>query len=320
MTSRIFVAPVLIVGLLNLAIPVRAVTTVNRPTPTDLKLRSESQVRTEADWYNTAIREITRASSLDLKQPQNLKTANSIFEKHVPNLRYNRSKLVSLGLSDSSFISAVRAKVRDKITAEQLAVDLVKDPTLIFRVSGGQSLADRVRRSLEADATKLRQISTQLQQASLDIKETTKNHHASRTVKANSTLESHPTTGSLLVPELTAVDIAVIVVVVAVIAVPPLGFALLHTANAIAGVTLLAAAIVATAELVVAAGVLIGRLISNLGTEEGQDKIAACQRQVDTQYRRCMRAAAGMGIFRGAAELACYAEWLVSSGACLVTP
>jgi hypothetical protein len=107
---------------------------------------------------------------------------------------------------------------------------------------------------------------------------------------------------------LSDVDIATIVIGVAVIAYPPLGLALVALGNATIYVALAAAATD-----------LIGRLISNLGTEEGRDKVAKCQQDADDRLTDCLRSAAELGILRVPAETVCYADWLLGSALCLAT-
>lgn len=311
--SRSLVAFVVVLAFLNVAIPGRAVTTVNRPAPNDLKLRSESQLRTEANLYQTAINEISRISTKSLTTPKDLDEANAIVDKHISNLRYLRSKLIVQGLADSTFTSAVKLKARESRAAEQFAVDLAKERSSIFTVSGGSSLRDRIRRSFDAETAKVRQIAAQLKQAADAIKANTKEHHLSRSLAASSSLRdvdlSMP---ALPAPDLRGDDIAVLGIVVAVIAFPALGLALAVVAANALGVYV-------AVSIATAAATLIGRLTENAGTDEGKDRVKACQEEVDSRYRRCVRAAAVFGILAGAARTACYADWLLASAACWVS-
>ena len=324
---RQFVTVVVVLGFLAVVMPIRIhargeVVTSHTKVPAkllaapviELKLRSESQIKIEAGWYDTALQEVSRVATLNVKQPDGLKAVHDILNTQVPKLRYNRSKLASIGLAEATFISAVRARAKDKTTAEQFALELANDPSSILRISGGQALADRLRRSIEADVGKLRQIAAQLQQASVELKQNTKIHHSSAKYYSALNLKSATPAGW---PQDLSAAVIPIVVAVAVIVVPPLALALHLIANAIAGVTVIAIGVYVTGVYLAAAVTLIENLISNLGSDEGKDKIAECQRQVDAKYLTCVNVADQLGILSAAARLACYSNWLLASGACL---
>jgi hypothetical protein len=164
-------------SLLSLSLPFGGHATAG-PAP---KLKSESQLRSEAALYDGAIREIERIANLKLAVPEESKKAQAILDKQVPNLRFSRSKLVALGLSDASFASAIKAKAPDKKAADPFAQELARDNKAILKLSGAQSLADRIRKSVAEDTAKLRRIAELLKQAGAEIR--AKKHHA---VKANS--------------------------------------------------------------------------------------------------------------------------------------
>lgn len=282
------------------------------PVSTDLPLRTASQLRTEAESYNTALTEISRISTMRLSTVEELAQANAIVARNVSKLRYNRSKLAAIGLNDSTFTNAVRIQSSDTKSAERFALELAKDPKFIFTITGGQALADRLRRNLDTDVAKIRQIAAQLRLAASNIKANIKPHHSSRN-NMMGTSRNSVGNSSISHPQavLTEIDVAVIVTAVAVVAYPPLGLALLTISNAISP---------NIAVIFVAAAVdLIFRLVSNIGTEEGKDKIAACQEETDAKYRRCIDAAASLGLLKVPAEAVCYADWLLGSAACLVT-
>lgn len=282
--ARQVITLMVVFGLLTLTTPLRVPASV--PMTTDLSLRSASQVRTEADSYNTALTEISRISAMKVTTLDQLAQANAIVAKNISKLRYNRSKLAAIGLNESTFINAVKTKAGDTKSAEALATALAKDPAAILKISGAQAVADRIRRSLEADVAKIRQIAAQIKQAASDIKAKTNAHHKSATFGKTRT---SPSVEHSLISEPQAVvfdhDIPVLVISVAVIAFPVLGLALV-TLTGVAPVIALAAAD------------LITRLISNLGTEEGRDEVAACQGETDEKYRRCISAAADLGILK----------------------
>ena len=287
----------------------------------DLNLKSESQLKSEAALYDTAIREIGRIADLKLAAPEDSKMAQSILDKQIPNLRFSRSGLVALGLSDSSFVSAAKAKAGDKKSADQFAQDLSQDSKTILKLSGAQSLADRIRSRVAADTAMLRKIAELLKRASAEITAKPKAHHAVAAkvefVNSDST-PSEPLTNDAIIShsspdDLDAGTVTILVVAVAVIACPPLGLALFDLASA-------AYAVAAVAAIAALAALLVDRLIVNLGTDQGRDKVAACQHKVDGNYRNCMSAANKLPfpINVGAGD-GCYAQWLLDSAGCLVT-
>lgn len=311
---RLFVTFSVLVGLLTVGLPIRfgQPVMVEARAAADLPLRSESQLRSEASLYQTAINEIGRISTMSLTTVKELAVANAVVEKHVSNLRFARSKLIALGLNDSSFVSAVKAKGRDKEATVQFGTDLVKDRSSIFRVSGGQALGDRMRSSLNADVAKIRQIAAQLKKAAADVKGK-QGHHFSRSgITPSSAIVTEHTMLSMPSVDIDPVLLAVLVIVVAVIVCPPLGLVLLNLAG-VATVPVFVAIEIAGAAQFVAS------LVENAGTDEGRDKVAACQDAVDRKYRRCKDNAEDKGLLAEAYKAECYAEWLTASAACWVS-
>src|SRR5262245_58865647 len=100
-------------------------------TATDLK--TEAQVRSEASTYEAAIKAIASITSLKLENPDELKKAIAIVNREGPNLRFSRSKLVVVGLSDSTFINAVKKRSPDKAAAEALIREVSADPKAVLR-------------------------------------------------------------------------------------------------------------------------------------------------------------------------------------------
>lgn len=304
LTLRILLAMALSTGLLWCQWPLPS----HSSAATPLNLKSESQLKSEAGLYDAAIREISRIADLKLANPENSKTAQTIIDKHLPNLKFSRSKLVVLGLGESSFVSAVKAKGGDKKSLDQFAQDLSNDPNSILKLNGAAAVADRIRTSADADITKLQKIAALLKQAGGDIKASA--HHAAR---GRSTFNPLPAAPTLLPAGLTTEQVVILVVVVAVIAFPPLGLVLVDIAAPVAA-AVYAAAIVAGAVLMVA------RLVENVGTEKGRDRVAECQDRVESKKRRCISEAGDLPYpINIAAADACYAQWLLDAAVCLIS-
>src|SRR6476660_8756407 len=141
------------------------------------EIRSESQLRTEASLYDAAIADIQKGISIKLETADDLKAANALLKKAIPNLRFNRSKLVVLGMSDSTFSSAVKERTRDSKTTEEFARVLANDPNEILKLNGATTLQSRLTRSLESDVTLLQNVAARLKKAADAVKAKTNANH-----------------------------------------------------------------------------------------------------------------------------------------------
>jgi hypothetical protein len=273
----------------------------------DLNLKSESQLKSEASLYDTAIRELGRVSSMKLASPDESKIAIAILKRQVPNLRLLRSKLIVLGLADSTFANAVRTKAgTEKKSQQEFAAELAKDQTSILKLSGADSLKNSILRTIEADTSRMRKVAEQLKQASAEIKTNAKSHHSGAVASA----ETEAGTSNPVFPRLSDKDVATLLVVAAVIIFPPLGLALaLIAANAVGA--LVAESFVGTAI------VLVGELKGAAGTQKERDAIDACLNKVNDAGDACLTAADHL-IFplNLAAEDACLAAYLIDFAAC----
>lgn len=269
-----------------------------RNIPADLK--DVSQVKNEAALYDTAMREISQLSSSSLATIDDLKKANAVLERQIPNLRYSRSKLAAVGLSDSTFVAAVKAHTSGKKATEDFASELGKDPNAILKLNGATSLGDRIARSLETDTTTLRQAAERLKQAAGDIKAKLKTNHA----RAGNRSAPPAIETSWPVPfaGLTKDQQVVLLVGVAVLVCSPLLPLLVTVSQGVLAVA------------------LIGQLIANFGTEQGRDKVAACMDDAEHRYRNCSKDAATLccGLDSVARALCAY-QWMLDAAVCLIS-
>jgi hypothetical protein len=262
------------------------------PAVQRLVLKSESQLKTEAAAYDAAIREITRVASMELATLEDLKKADAILARQIPNLKYNRSKLVVLGLSDAGFTSAVKERIPDSRAAEEFARTINKDPRAILNLKGATSVRDRMLARLNSDTTLLRRVADRLKKAAADIKAKLKTHHLAAASAAIPRLDLE----TPVVPQPFDSDVFLLIAV-AVIVEPPLVLAL----------------------PAIGAVLIIARLVENIGTDEGKDKVAACQEEADRRYRNCVAASANLPFGANVlAQSACYAQWLLDSAGCLL--
>src|SRR6185369_2905796 len=95
---------------------------------------------------------------------------SALLAKQIPNLRFNRSKLAQIGLSDSTFAGAVRERTKDSKTTDVFVREVAADPTSIMKLSGASALADRMQRKVDSDVALIRKVADRLKQAAADIK------------------------------------------------------------------------------------------------------------------------------------------------------
>jgi len=208
-------------------------------------IKSEAQVKSEAAHYDDAILQIKQIANLKLAVPEESKKAQGILDKQIPNLRFNRSKLIAFGLNDPGFVGAAKAKAGDKKSAEQFALELGKDHNSILKLPGAQSVSSSIRSSIEADTALLRRIAQLLKDAAVEIKaksghvmsRPTSSMPGSKHMSAARVAANPVVITDTLSPEVTTL----LVVAAAVVICPPLGVAIFELAN-VAGVVLFTAA------------------------------------------------------------------------------
>jgi hypothetical protein len=133
-------------------------------------LKNESQYKSEASRYDSAIRAIAGIATMKLDTGEDLKKAIAILDRERQNLKFHRSKLIVLALGDSAFTSAVKKKVSDKPAAEAFASELTADRKAVLKLEGAESLKTRLQRSAESDAATLRRVAERLREAAERIK------------------------------------------------------------------------------------------------------------------------------------------------------
>ncbi len=289
--------------LLNL----RPMTSSAGTTLSTLNLRSESQLRTEAGLYDAAIREISRVATMKLETIEDLKTANAILRKHAPNLAFSRPKLVVTGLGDPTFVGALRERTRDSKATDSFALDVARDPNSILKLNGASSLADRTVRSVEADIALLRKVVERLKKTSDDMRSKTTPHHSvsRKVLGVSSIVESGSAdTGNntrSFTPDFPN-NRVVILIAIAVVAIPPFAMALTGPATRADGVLLSEA--------------LIIKINTNIGAEKGIDVVAECRDRAAENFSRCLEGQS-VGPFVIVNETACLNHYLLDLAACM---
>jgi hypothetical protein len=267
-----------------------------------LNLKSASQIISEGKTFDGAIQTISGITSLNLKDASSLKTSESILDTNVPKLRLVRSKLLAIALTDSTFISAAKAKMPTEKSAEQFAVEVCQDINTVLRLSGATAIRDKVQSELQADLVKI-------QKTAQFIRD---NETAQREIQRQQLLAT--------LTAASMITAAVILMVVAImVAVVTFAAAIAVVAGAVAAGS---AIVGATAAVAARAGQLAAAATASAGAaaESAADKVAECSKKADSKYKSCKSDAYGQ--FEPARTLAleaCKATWLYEAGKCLVT-
>jgi hypothetical protein len=280
-------------------------------------MRSESQMKTEAGLYDSAMREIERALTIKLETIDDLKAANALLAKQIPNLRFNRSKLAQIGLSDSTFVAAVRERTKDSKTTDAFVREVATDSKAITKLTGALSLSDRMQRKVDGDVALIRKLADRLNQVAADLKAKIKQNHVSgRNGKLESTFPRHEFFSTVINPRsgpptsgISGSDVELVLEIVAIYVFP----------GVLIGLAVLAAGPVSLGVVVAGAALVIGRVVENFGTDKGRDRVAQCQDAVEATYKSCV--AGGAGACCGLAEInaaGCLAQWLFEAGACIL--
>lgn len=285
---RSFVLLVVVAGLINIGMP------HGRAVPIELRVKSDSQIRSEAALYDAAIREISRIETMTLATADDFKPVRSILERHVPNLRFNRSKAVTIGLAESTFVNAAKARTSDRAKADEFARELAADNQAIFRLSGAQSVKDKINQSVKNDMSMLRRVSERMQRAAEEIKAKSPAHHANPNPRFMDSRESI-VQGVSVGDVLAAVVVTSLVISVAMIIGGPMALvAMIALTTAVVGGVVSGVAYV-PAVIAVAAASLVGRIAANVGSEESRDKLKECMENVDARYRQCVQQGGVLG-------------------------
>jgi hypothetical protein len=235
---------------------------------------------------------------MTLKTADDFNRLKALLERHIPNLKFNRSKLVAIALGESSLISAAKARTNNKASTEEFARELAADSQSIFKLSGGASVRDKINRSVKADVTMLGRVSDKIKKAAAEFKEKSPAHHVTLVALPNVQRASVRTA-------ITTVVVASLVISAVMIACPPLAIAIsILTTAALSGAI--------TASIVAGAVILVGRIAANVGTEEGRNKVAECIAAVDTKYNDCVATHPLIAVMGG-----CLAEWVINATSCL---
>lgn len=270
-----------------------------------INLKTASQISSEANSYDNALRELT---AITLSTVANLKTTEDIVQAQVPYLKFGRTKLLAVALSDSTFIGAVRARVFDKQSAEKFAIELAQKKEAINDLSGASALRDRINAEVSAEVAKLQKLAQLFKENAETL---------NRQAQLITTVSVAIAIGAALI---SAAVVVAILIAAAMVAVPALTAALVALASGGAGVAM-GVATAAAAALAAGAVAIVAAAASTAGAaaDQAQDKVAECDDKADSKYRRCKSSA--KDLFGPAVKIAlevCKAKWVGDVAECVL--
>ena len=209
------------------------------------------------------------------------------------------AQLIAMAMGDSTFASGVKKVASNEKTAEAFLKSLLADRNVVLDVDGAKLLQTRIARTIELDATRLRQAGERLKAAAEAFKPTTQPDDARNTRFGNDF-----TFIKVRSSEMNAFG-------------PPADPSPLFVdpLTIVAAIALAAAVIVAAAFAVTA----IQNLYQNTFTEAGRDRVAECQGEADDRLAACVTAANRQPFPFNLPLLAvCNAQWILSQAKCQV--
>jgi hypothetical protein len=266
-----------------------------------LNLKTASQISSEANSYDNAIRDL---SAINLSTLTNLKMTQDILEAQVPKLRFGRTKLLSIALGDSTFIGAVRAKVFDKRSAENFAFELAQQKEAINDLSGASALRNRISTEVSLEVMKLKKLAQLFKENAETL---------NKRAQLITTVSVAIAIGTAAMS--TAVVVAILIAA-AMVAVPALTGALVSLA---AGGANVAAGLAQTAVSATAVAIIAATASTAAAADQAQDKVAECADKADSKYKKCNSSAHDLiGPLVGIALEECKAKWVFDAGECLL--
>lgn len=259
-----------------------------------IEVKSETQFRSEAALFTRALNAVSAIATMKLDTGDDLKKALSILDRERANLKFQRSKLVSTALDDSTLIGAVKKRATDQKSAEALIRELEADPRTVLKLEGADALRIRLQRSAEADATVLRSVAERLKAVADKLTKASQGRastdhdftsHDWKISKVNFWSQPAPPE-TLFVFEPGTIILLIII-------------------------TGVACAVI---------GYVAGRMSNYLDL---RDDIEECQGDADRRLEACLKNSAdlpsGFPFFqKEAATALCYSEWLARHAGCLV--
>jgi hypothetical protein len=254
-----------------------------------MDVKTEATYKAEALRFDNAIRAMAGIITMKLETPDDLKVARAIVERESGNVTLLLSKLVAMGLSDSTFVAAVKKKGPTAKEAEALFKAIVADPQKALELDGGRALHTRMRSVIASSADTLRRAGARLREAADKIKTRgstgSEGGNEMRLVRASHFVA----TGATARPPVLAVDPVLV------------AFA----------ATLIVIAVVYIAYLAV--------LVKNVVTPEALTRLERCLAEARARRDRCWADARQQPWPLDLAALAvCDADWLLAMAACYV--
>jgi hypothetical protein len=231
-----------------------------------MDVKSAAEYKAEALRFDNAIRAMAGITTMKLETPDDLKAALAIVERESGNVTLLLSKLVAMGLADSTVVAAVKKRGPTAKEAEAFFKAIIADPQKVLNLEGGSALSTRMRSVITSSAETLKRAGTRLREAADKIKTRgstgSEGGNEMRLVRASYSVA----TGASAGPSVFAVAVGLV---------DPLTVAA-------------AAAIYVVAVIFAAAFILqLVEVIKNVVTPEGQRRVERCLADARARLDRC---------------------------------
>lgn len=234
---------------------------------TTIDLKAETQYRSEAGRYDSAVNAINGIASMTLDTPDQLKRALDILDRERPNLKLHRSMFIVMAISDATFSNGIKKKAPDKKAAEALVKELSANPRSVLKFEGAESLKTRMQRRVQADAAIMARAAERLKEGADRITKTRVKAGPSletrgdiNIVRAGFTTVNQPIEIRDYAGSPVQVEIAIFTIVVALFA----------------------------ATVIIGFAALFGEVIGRLFRIDNEEALAQCQQEVDDRYSACV--------------------------------
>jgi hypothetical protein len=259
-----------------------------------MDIKSAAEYKAEASRFDNAIRAMAGITTMKLETPDDLKAALAIVERESGNVTLLLSKLVAMGLADSTVVAAVKKKGPTAKEAEAFLKAIIADPQKALELEGASALSTRMRSAIASSTDTLRRAGARLREAADKIKARgstrSEGGNEMRVVRASYSVA----TGASAGPSVFATD----------------------------PMTVIFAALVIFYAVVFAVAFIawLGQVIKNAATPEGQTRVERCLADERAWRDRCRADARQQPWPLDIAALAaCEAAWLVKIAACYGT-
>lgn len=116
------------------------------------RLKTVAELRAEAGQYDAATRDISKLLNIQLETENDFDQARVVAEKAAPGLKFQISRLIVMSLDNTTFINGIRAKLKDKTTAQNLVSEITSNPAAVLKLDGAQALKSQFAAKIQASS------------------------------------------------------------------------------------------------------------------------------------------------------------------------